>query len=268
MKHDVNRGLIRLALHYRDFREKMRAPLEFIGAVSGALPLLFRKKGLRKKEFRYYLDLCGVQSLPITLLITFLMGCVLGIQSALQLTKFGAEIFTADLVGFAVLKEFGPLMVAIILTGRAGSAFAAELGTMKVNEEISALETMGIRPVGYLVLPKLTAMVIAMPLLTIFGDVAGIFGGLTIGITLMDLPFAAYWSRTIDVLDGITMMLGVFKSVVFAVLITVSGCYYGFRSSSDAQGVGRSATQAVVASIFYVIVADAMLTVLYSFIGY
>ncbi len=268
MKRNVGNFLVQLAVGFRERREKLLAPMEFIGAVAAALPLLFRRKGLRKREFYYYLDLCGVQSLPITLLISFLMGCVLGIQSALQLTKFGAEIFTADLVGFAVLKEFGPLMVAIILTGRAGSAFAAELGTMKVNEEISALETMGIRPVGYLVLPKLVAMLIAMPLLTVFGDIAGIFGGMAIGVTVMKLPVAAYWARTISVLDSTTMLLGVLKGVFFAILITVAGCYYGFRSTSDAQGVGRSATQAVVTSIFYVIVADALLTVLYSFIGY
>lgn len=248
--------------------DKCVLPLEFLGAVAQAVPSLFRKKGLRMRDFRYYLDLCGSKSLPIVLLISLLMGGVLGIQAALQLTKFGAEIFTVDLVGFSVLKEFGPLMVAIILTGRAGSAFAAELGTMKVNEEISALETMGIRPVGYLVLPKLVAMLVAMPILTVFGDIAGIFGGMAIGISMMEIPFAAYWSRTINVLDGITLLLGILKSVVFALLITLSGCFYGFQSTSDAQGVGRSATQAVVASIFWVIIADALLTVLYSFIGY
>ena len=243
-------------------------PVEFIGSVAETLPDLFKRRGIRKKDFRYYLDLCGAKSLPIVLLISFLMGAVLGIQAALQLTKFGADIFTVDLVGFSVLKEFGPLMVAIILTGRAGSAFAAELGTMKVNEEINALETMGIRPVSYLVLPKLAAMLLAMPLLAVFADIAGIFGGMVIGITVMDIPIAAYVSRTFDVLDEITFLLGVAKTLVFGCIITLCSCYYGFSSTSDAQGVGRCATQSVVSGIFFVVLSDSIMTILYSFIGY
>ena len=166
---------------------KLVDPLVFIGGVVRSIPTLFTKKGLRKREIRYYLDLCGVQSVPIVVLICLLMGAVLGLQAALQLRKVGTEIFTVDLVGFAVLKEFGPLMVAMIATGRAGSAFAAEIGTMKVNEEISALATMGIRPEAYLVLPKLIAMLIAMPLLAVIGDVAGIAGGMIVGVTYLDL---------------------------------------------------------------------------------
>lgn len=243
-------------------------PVEFVGSVAETVPDLFSRKGIRKKDFRYYLDLCGAKSLPIVLMISFLMGAVLGIQAALQLTKFGADIFTVDLVGFSVLKEFGPLMVAIILTGRAGSAFAAELGTMKVNEEINALETMGIRPISYLVLPKMVAMLLAMPVLAVFADIAGIFGGMVIGIAVMDIPIAAYVSRTFDVLDEITFLLGVAKTLVFAVIITLTSCYYGFSSTSDAQGVGRSATQAVVSGIFAIVLADAVMTILYSFIGY
>ena len=243
-------------------------PVEFIGSVTDALPDIFTGKGIRKRDFKYYLDLCGVKSLPVVLLISFLMGAILGIQAALQLRQFGAEIFTVDLVGFSVLKEFGPLMVAIILTGRAGSAFAAELGTMKVNEEISALETMGIRVTSYLVLPKMAAMVIAMPLLTVFADIAGLAGGMLIGITVMDIPPAAYAGRTVAVLDGVTFILGVLKCVTFAVLITLAGCYCGFSSGSDAQGVGVSATKAVVLSIFLVVISDAVMTILYSFIGY
>ncbi len=243
-------------------------PIEFIGSIARILPNLFRPKGIRRRDLWYYLDLCGAKSLPIVLLITFPMGAIMAIQADLQLSKFGTEIFTVDLVGFSVLKEFGPLMVAIILTGRAGSAFAAEIGTMKVNEEISALETMGISSISYLVLPKLVAMAIAEPILTVFADFAGIIGGMSIGVSVMEIPIAAYWDRTINVLDGVTLLLGVLKSFVFSILITIAGCYYGFSASSDAQGVGLSATQAVVASIFYVVVADAILTLLYSFIGY
>ena len=252
----------------RELLWKLADPLVFIGAVVRALPTLFTRRGLRKREIRYYLDLCGVQSVPIVVLICLLMGAVLGLQAALQLRKVGTEIFTVDLVGFAVLKEFGPLMVAMIATGRAGSAFAAEIGTMKVNEEISALATMGIRPEAYLVLPKLLAMLVAMPLLAVIGDLAGIAGGMIVGVTYLDLPLAVYWERTIHSLNGITFLLGVLKCAVFSILVSLCGCYCGFSAEGDAQGVGRGATRAVVSSIFFVVIADAVMTMLYSFIGY
>lgn len=247
---------------------KRFAPVIFIGAVVAQLPEALRKKRHDWRQIGYYLDLCGAQSVGIVLLICGLMGMVLGIQAALQMRKVGTEIFVIDLVGFAVLKEFGPLMVAMIATGRAGSAFAAEIGTMKVNEEISALKTMGIAPEGYLVLPKLAAMIFLLPLLTVFGDAAGVAGGLVISITFLDIPLSAAWGRTIAVLDTITFLLGVIKCAVFAVLITFAGCYCGFCASGDAQGVGRGATKAVVLSIFLVVIADAIITILYSFIGY
>jgi len=259
-------GLLRSVL-----AEKFKAaaaPVIFVGAVVSVLPGIFRKRGLRKKDLVYYMDLCGTRSLGVVLLISALMGMVLALQGALQLRKVGTDIFVVDLVGFAVLKEFGPLMVAIIATGRAGSAFAAEIGTMKVNEEIYALKTLGVAPESFLVTPKLIAMLIAMPVLTVFSDAAGIFGGLAVGVTFMNIPITAYVERTFNVLDEITFLLGVLKCSVFSVLITLAGCYCGFQAEGDAQGVGRGATKAVVLSIFLVIIADAIMTLLYSFIGY
>jgi phospholipid/cholesterol/gamma-HCH transport system permease protein len=253
---------------WKDLGWKLAAPVVFIGAVTLALPALFGKHGLRKREILYYLDLCGVRSVSIVVLICLLMGAVMGMQAAMQLRKVGTEIFIVDIVGLAVFKEFGPLMVAMIATGRAGSAFAAEIGTMKVNEEISALRTMGIRPEEYLVLPKLIAMLIAMPLLATIGDIAGIVGGMAVGVTYLDLPLAVYWERTIQALSAMTFLLGIVKCAVFAILISLCGCYCGFSAEGDAQGVGRGATRAVVSSIFFVVVADAILTLLYSFIGY
>ena len=247
---------------------RLTEPFFFLGGVILALPGLFRRRGLRWQDVRYYLDLCGTQSLPIVILISVLMGAVLALQAALQMQKVGTEIFVVDLVGYAVIKEFGPLMVAMIATGRAGSAFAAEIGTMKVNEEISALATMGIRPEGYLVFPKLLAMVLAMPVLTVFGDAAGILGGMFVGVSWLEFPAAVYWERTVTALNPVSLLLGVLKSIPFSVLITLCGCYCGFTASGDAQGVGRGATRAVVLSIFYVVVADAVITMLYSFIGY
>ena len=239
-------------------------PIVFIGRVASVLPLLRNPRRLRLRETLYYLDLCGVKSLPIVLAICFLMGVVMAVNGQIQLSKVGQEIFVVDLV----LKEFGPLMVALIATGRAGSAFAAEIGTMKVDEEISALETMGITPEAYLVLPKLIAMLIALPLLTVFGDAAGLLGGMLIGTTTMGIPVPTYWSRSLEVLDYMTFLLGALKSLAFAVLVTLAGCYCGFVAQNDALGVGRAATSAVVASIFLVVIADVVITILYSFIGY
>ena len=248
--------------------DRISAPLVFIGAVTMAAPSFFTRRGFRKRELLYYLDLCGTQSVPIVVLISFLMGGCMALQGLLQMQKFGTEIFIADLVGFATFKEFGPLMIAIIATGRAGSAFAAEIGTMKVNEEISALQTMGIRPEAYLVMPKLLAMLITMPLLTVIGDIAGIFGGMAVGVSCAELPAAIYWERTLQALDCATFLLGIFKTVFFAILITLCGCYHGFQASGDAQGVGRGATQAVVSSIFLLVIGDTVLTLLFSIFGY
>lgn len=247
-----------------DIANKAAVILIFLGEVFSCRPRLSR----RKREILYYLDMCGVKSLPIVIVISLLMGSIVAIQGALQMQKVGAEIFIVDLVGLAVLKEFGPLMVAMISTGRAGSAFAAEIGTMKVNEEISALETMGVNQYEYLVHPKLVAMLIAIPVLAIFGDAFSILGGMLLSTSSLDITLAAYWTRTLAVLDGVTFMLGILKAAVFGILITLAGCCCGFSSSGDAQGVGRSATQAVVSSIFLVVVADAVMTLLYSFIGY
>ena len=243
--------------------------VEFIGAIWNEAVYDLRHPGkFRRRDMLYYLDLCGRRSLPIVLLICFLMGMILALQAALQMRKFGTEIFVADLVGFSLLKELGPLMVAMIATGRAGSAFAAEIGTMKVDEEVSALTTMGINPVRFLVIPKLVALMIALPLLTVFGDLAGLIGGLSVGVTWLDIPMHAYWDRSMAVLSPTNLMLGLVKSWVFAVLVTFAGCWGGFRAEPDAQGVGRGATGAVVVSILLIVVGDMMLTMVYAIFGY
>ena len=241
----------------------------FLGEVTASLALLFyNPRKLRWSSFAYYLDMGGMLALPIVLLICFLLGITLAFQAALQLKQFGADLFVADLVGFSMLKEFGPLMVALIATGRAGSSFAAEIGSMKAEEEISALTTMGISPVRFLVVPKLLAMIIAMPLLTIFGDAAGILGGLTVSVVYLDLPAATYLSRIGEVLTPMVLLLGVLKGMFFGIMITLVGCREGFRSSADSQGVGRAATSAVVRSILFLIILDTLLTMIYSLWGY
>lgn len=252
-----------------DRLEQWRAQVVFVGATVRVLAMAICHPGqLRRKDVLYYMSFCGDQSLGIVLLICYLMGVVLGFQAAVQLREFGTEIYTADLVGFSILKELGPLMVAMIATGRAGSAFAAEIGTMKVNEELNAMETMGISPERFLILPKLLAMVLVMPVLTLFGDVAGLFGGLCVGVWMLEIPAVTYIGRSLEVLSISTLLPGLFKSVVFAILIVLTGCRHGFTAGEDAQGVGRAATQAVVDSIFMVVVADSVLTVIYSIWGY
>ena len=246
-----------------------REPFTFWGEIACSVGLLFRHPGkLRWKNFFYYMDVCGTSALGIVLLICFLMGITIAFQAAIQMQKFGTEIFVADLTGFSMLKEFGPLMVALIATGRAGSSFAAEIGSMKAEEEISALTTMGISPVRYLVVPKLLAMMISIPLLIIFGDIAGLLGGLAVGVGFLELTAESYISRTAEVLTPLTFLLGVLKGVFFGAMIALVGCREGFRSSPDSQGVGRAATRAVVRSILFLIIIDTLITVIYSFWGY
>ncbi len=248
---------------------KFHRMVAFVGALCREIVSDLRHwRRFRWQDMLYYLSLCGQKSVGIVLLICFLMGMVLALQAALQMRKFGTELFVADLVGFSILKELGPLMVAMIATGRAGSAFAAEIGSMKVNEEISALTTMGVSPVRFLVVPKLLAMMIALPLLTVFGDVAGLVGGLFIGSTWLDLPVQAYWNRSMAVLAPMNLILGLVKSLFFAVLVTFAGCWRGFESEPDAQGVGRSATDAVVMSILLIVVGDMLLTMFFAMFGY
>ena len=242
--------------------------LSFVGELSaGIMEAVKHPRKIRWKETLYYMDMCGSDALPIVMLICFLMGLILGFQAAVQMHKFGTDIFVADLVGLSIIKELGPLMVAMIATGRAGSAFAAEIGTMKVSEEIDAMETMGFVPCRFLIMPKVIAMLLAIPILTIFGDIAGIFGGFVVGSLKLEIPAIAYYNRTVVALTSANFLFGLIKSFVFAFLIAGVGCMRGFEARTDAQGVGRAATSAVVSAIFLVVVADALLTILFSMVG-
>jgi len=221
---------------------------------------------IRYRETIYYMDVCGTDAVPIVVLICFLMGLILGFQGAIQMHKFGTDIFVADLVGLSIVKELGPLMVAMICTGRAGSAFAAELGTMKVGDEIDAMITMGFVPSRFILVPKVIALVTVMPILTVFGDVMGILGGMFVGKIKLDIPIIAYYNRTVIAILPQYLMEGLLKSIVFAVLIAGVGCLRGLEAKNDTQGVGRATTSAVVSGIFLVIVADTLLTILFSYL--
>lgn len=236
---------------------------EFFASICNAIIKPFK---IRWRETFYYMDMCGADALPIVSMICFLMGLILAFQGAVQLAKVGTDIYLADGVGLSIVKELGPLMVAMIATGRAGSAFAAEIGTMKVGEEVNAMTTMGFVPSRFLFVPKLIAMVVSMPILTIFGDMVGILGGMVVGYFKLGIPIVAYTNRTLIVITPTHLAESLSKSIVFSIIITVVGCIRGFESDNDAQGVGRSATSAVVTSIFIIIIADSLLTYFFTMI--
>jgi phospholipid/cholesterol/gamma-HCH transport system permease protein len=207
----------------------------------------------------------GADAVPIVVLINFLVGFVMAFQGAVQLKQFGANIFVADLVALSVARELGPLMTAIIVCGRSGAAFAAELGTMKVSEEIDALRTMGFGPIRYLVLPRTVALMLVMPMLTLLADLVAIGGGLLVGILSLDLTISAYLGETRSALTLWDVLSGVLKSVVFALAISLISCQQGFATTGGAEGVGRRTTSSVVASLFALILIDAGFTVFFHF---
>jgi phospholipid/cholesterol/gamma-HCH transport system permease protein len=204
----------------------------------------------------------GVDALPIVGLISFLLGLIMAFQAAYQLRQFGANIFVANLVGVSMVRELGPLMSAIVVAGRSGSAIAAELGTMTVGEEIDALRTMGINEIRFLVVPRVFAITFTQPSLTLFSNAVGILGGFLIAILYLDLSAAAYLQQTINALSLNDLITGLSKSVVFAWIIVLIGCHTGLRITGGAEGVGRATTTSVVASIFFIIVADSVFTTL------
>jgi len=196
-------------------------------------------------------------------LLSFIIGLILALQAAAQLRLVGANIFVADLVAVAMVREMGPMMTAILIAGRSGSAMAAEIATMKVSEEIDALRTMAIDPVRYVIVPKLLAITLCSPLLVTLSTLIGIFGGLVIAVAYLHLPVAAYTNEAIKVLRAVDILSGLTKSIVFAWLIAVISSYCGLRAAGGAEGVGRETTSSVVASIFAVIVADVVFSLVY-----
>jgi phospholipid/cholesterol/gamma-HCH transport system permease protein len=202
----------------------------------------------------------GVDALPIIGLLSFLLGLILAFQSAYQLRQFGANIYVANLVAISMVREFGPMMTAIILAGRSGSAMAAELGTMKVQEEVDALRTMSISPTRYLILPRMIGITIVQPALTVMANIVGIFGGLLIATSYLDLASIVYINKSIEALQLGDLLHGLLKSFCFAWIIGVISCYSGMSVQKGAKAVGEATTKAVVASIFTIIVADSAFT--------
>ena len=245
--------------------EQTVALLSFVGESSVALArCVAHPARLRWRPILFNIRSAGFDALPIVGLLSFLLGIVVAYQGADQLKQYGANIFVADLVGLSMLREFAPLITAIIIAGRSGSAYAAQIGTMAVTEEIDAMRTLGIAPIELLVLPKVIALVIALPLLTVFADVLGVFGGMIMARAQLGVGFVEFLDRFVKAVSTTAYMIGIGKAPVFAAIIAVVGCFQGFRTKGGADSVGRQTTRSVVQSIFLVIVADALFSVAFS----
>ena len=238
--------------------------LAFVG--ESALALLSALRHPRRLRWRPILrnvQIAGVDALPITGLLSFLMGLVIAYQGADQLQRFGANIFVVDLVALAMLRELSPLLTAIIIAGRSGSAYTAQIGTMKVTEEIDALRTIGVGAQDLLVVPKVIALVIVMPLLTVYTDVTGVLGGMVMAKLKLGVGFGAFADRLDDAVQLSSYWTGLVKAPVFALIVALVGCYRGFQVGGSADSVGAQTTMSVVQSIFLVIVTDALFSIVF-----
>jgi phospholipid/cholesterol/gamma-HCH transport system permease protein len=235
------------------------------GATRAMFGEIFRERKLPFRRAIHQGMAVGVEALPILSLISFFVGLILALQGAYELRRLGALQFVADAVAISVTRELGPLMTAILVIGRSGSAFAAELGTMKVNEEIDALETMALDPVRFLVVPKFLAMLVLMPCLTLWADAMGILGGALFGVTSAGFTLGTYMHATMSALVRRDIVTGLVKAVMFGVVITMVGCQEGFRTGLGSEEVGKSTTSAVVTSLFLVILVDLVFTALFYF---
>ncbi len=241
------------------------AMLALLGQVSMAFAQTVPKPARwRWRQVLFNIRTAGVDALPIVGLLAFLLGVVVAYQSADQLRQYGANIFIVDVVGLSMLREFAPMMTAIIIAGRSGSAYAAQIGTMAVTEEIDAMRTLGIAPLELLVLPKLLALVIALPLLTFFADVMGVLGGMMMARLQLDVSFDDFIARFPKAVGSTAYLVGLGKAPVFAVIIVITGCFQGLQTRGGADSVGRHTTQAVVQATFLVIVADALFSIVFS----
>ena len=235
--------------------------LVFIGeAVVAFLRFIAGKASFRRRDLMVLIQECGVDALPIVSLISFLVGLILAFVGAVQLEMFGAQIFVANLVGIAMVRVLGAVMAGIVMAGRTGAAFAAQLGTMQVNEEIDALKTMGVSPMEFLVLPRMLALVLMMPLLCVFADLMGILGGLVVGVGLLDIGLIQYLNQTKAALNLNHFFIGIFQACVFGVLVAMAGCLKGIGCGRSASAVGEATTSAVVTSIVAITVATAIVT--------
>ena len=242
--------------------------LAFLGEITRAFgAMLVGRARFRGVDLAIEVQRAGVDALPIVTLISFLVGAILAFVGAVQLEQFGASIYVANLVGVAMVREMGAMMTAIVMAGRTGASYAAQLGSMKVHEEIDALTTMGIEPLEFLVLPRMVALFVMMPLLCLYSDAVGILGGAAVGTGMLGLSATLYFQQTADAIALGDMVGGVFKASVYGVLIALAGCIRGLESETSAAGVGDATTSAVVTSIVWIISACGIFAVLFYILG-
>jgi len=262
------RGLHRIGKHSLDALQELYELLSFAGQTFIALvQALARPWRIRWKAVLADLESAGMRALGIVGLLSFLMGVVIAYQGAVQLRAYGANIYVADLVGLSMLRELAPLLAAIIVAGRTGSAYTAQIGTMQVTEEVAALRTIGISPFDVLVLPKLISLCLALPLLAVFADIMGVLGGMVMAKLQLGLGFVPFLDRLNEAVSLRSFLLGLGKAPVFALIVVLIGCFQGFKVAGSAASVGHHTTLSVVQSIFLVIVADAWFSVLYSWLN-
>jgi phospholipid/cholesterol/gamma-HCH transport system permease protein len=242
--------------------------LNFIGgAFLAFLKFFVGKARYQRSDLMLTIQQCGVQALPIVSLISLLVGLILAFIGAVQLMMFGAQIFVADLVAIAMTRVMGAVMVGVIMAGRTGAAFAAQIGTMQVNEEIDALQTLGISPMEFLVLPRMLALILMMPLLCIYADLMGILGGFIVGVAMLDISSTQYINQTIKALNLYHFSIGLIHALVFGVLVALAGCLRGIQCGRSASAVGEATTSAVVTSIVAIVLATAIITIVANLLG-
>ncbi len=258
----VGNATHRLAGEARDFNR-------LVGECAFSVGRFVRGQAqFRWRDCLWEMQLSGFQALPIVGVIATLVGVILAYQASAQLRQFGADIFVADMVGIAMVREMGPLMTAIVLAGRTGAAFAATLGSMKANEEVDAFQTLGVSPVDFLVMPRIVALFSMLPLLVLFANLLGILGGLLIAMGILDIPATLYWTETKSFVDLSDLFTGLAKAATYGAIIGLAGCLRGLQAERSAGGVGQAATSAVVTSIFLIIVANAVFAVLFNILGW
>jgi phospholipid/cholesterol/gamma-HCH transport system permease protein len=242
--------------------------VDFIGTVVIALSAaMIGRARYQHSDLIDVMEGAGAKALGIVTLISYLVGVIMGFMGAVQLERFGASIYVADLVGIATVRDMGAMMTGVIMSGRTGAAFAAQLGSMKVTQEIDALATMGISPIEFLVVPRVIGLVLMMPLLCLYADFVGIMGGATVGVGMLGLTLHNYLQQTISVISLTGLVGGLVKSVVYGVLIAVAGCYQGFQCGDSSSAVGDAATAAVVSSIVMIVVACGIFAVIFNILG-
>jgi len=249
-------------------KEELQSLIDFFGEIIISFTRLIRGKAyIRRSDFMVIVQNCGADAFGLVSLISILVGLILAFVGAMQLKLFGAQIFVADIVGIAMVRVMGAIMTGIIMTGRTGASFAAELGIMQTNEEIDALKTMGVSPIEFLVLPRVLALVLMMPLLSLYSNLMGILGGFIIGVGMLELNPIEYFTRTQEAVGLNNLWVGLVHSIIFGIIIAVAGCFRGIKCGRSAAAVGEATTSAVVTGITSIVVATAIITYICQLLG-